>query len=150
MSQVLKVNPQATPHFGPTLWLILGDTLVFLVFVLIGRNNHALAVANIGAILFTAAPFLLGWFVVAPWFGLFRAEVSRSWRQWLPRLGLAWAIGGPLALVLRTFFLGRPLLGGIIPTFAVITLTVTTLFLIIWRLGYSWWVNRAPKTIEGA
>jgi hypothetical protein len=148
MSQVLKANSHSTPHFGPTLWLIGGDTLVFLAFVLIGRNNHALAVTNIGAVLFTAAPFLIGWFVVAPWFGLFRAEVSRSWRKWLPRLGLAWAIGGPLALILRTLFLGRPLLEGIIPTFAVVTLTVTTLFLIIWRLGYGWWVNRSTQTIK--
>jgi hypothetical protein len=91
----------------------------------------------------TAAPFLLGWFLVTPWFGLFRAEVSQNWRKLVPRLLPAWAIGGLLALVLRNLFLGRPLINGIILTFAVIMLGGSTIFMLAWRLGYMWWIHRS-------
>ncbi len=122
------------------LLLIGGDLLALLLFVWIGRSSHSLSATDIKAALVTAAPFVISWFLVAPWFGLFRNEVSQNWRKLVPRLLLAWVIiGGPLALVLRALFLGRPVPAGIIPIFAAITLSITTLFLLIWRLGYAWW-----------
>lgn len=131
-----------------------GDFLAFLLFVWIGRSSHALSLTDIGAVLETAAPFVIGWFVVAPWFGLFGAEVSRSWRKLTPRLLVAWVVlGGPLALMLRNIFLGRPILGGTIPTFALVTMGVTTIFLLIWRLGYSRWAGgrrlEPEETVKG-
>ena len=122
------------------IWLGLGDILALLIFVWIGRRNHALSVIDGFAILQTVAPFVLSWFLVTPWFGLFQTTVSLSWRKLLPRLLLAWVfIGGPLGLVLRNIFLDRPPVSGIIPSFALITLSITTIFLIGWRLGYIWW-----------
>jgi hypothetical protein len=97
---------------------------------------------DIKALLTAAAPFIVAWFLVTPWFGLFRAEVSQNWRKLLPRLLIAWTIGGPLALVLRALFLGRSIPGGIIPSFAVVALGFTTLFMLVWRLCYIWWVKR--------
>ena len=122
--------------------LVVGDFLVLLLFAWVGRSSHSLSILDIKAIIVTAAPFMIGWFLVTPWFGLFSADVSQNWRKLVPRLLIAWAIGGSLALVLRALYLGRPIPGGIIPTFALVALGFTTLFMLIWRLAYIWWVNR--------
>lgn len=131
------------------LVLIIGDALVMLLFAWVGRRSHAMSMLDIRAWLIAAAPFIITWFLVTPWFGLFKAEVSQHWRKLLPRLLVAWAIGGPLALVLRALFLGRPIPAGIIPSFALVALGFTTFFMLIWRLGYCWWVGRrASQTNE--
>ena len=123
--------------------LIGGDALALLLFAWVGRSSHALSALDIAAGLSTAAPFIISWFLITPWFGLYRAGVSQTWQKLLPRLLLAWlVIGGPLALVLRALFLGRPIPGGIIPIFALITLSITTLFMVTWRLAYIWWMHR--------
>lgn len=130
--------------------LVGGDIIALLLFVLAGRRSHSMSTTDLWAGLVTAAPFVLAWFLVTPWFGLFRAEVSQNWRKLVPRLLVAWAIGGALALVLRALFLGRPIPAGIIPTFAAVALGVTTLFMLIWRLGYIWWANRRFKPPHNA
>lgn len=131
---------QTLPQLG---WLVGGDIAVFLLFVIIGRSNHSLTVSDLGEILRTGGPFIVGWLAVAPWFGLFRTEIVRSWSKMLPRLLAAWlVIGGPLGLVLWALVRGRAIPGGIIPSFALVTLGVTTVFLIIWRVGYAWWLGR--------
>ena len=128
--------------------LIIGDVLVILSFVGIGRRSHGLAITDIGDTLFTALPFIIGWFVVTPWFGIYKARVCLAWKKLVPRLLLAWAIAGPLALLLRALFLGRSIFTGIMPTFALIALAYIGLVALLWRLAYLWWVNR--KQITGA
>jgi hypothetical protein len=122
--------------------LIGGDLLILLLFTWVGRSSHSLPGTDILADLTTAAPFVISWFVLAPWFGLFRAEVSQTWQKFVPRLLLVWLIGGPLAGLLRALFLGRPIPEGIIPIFVVITMIIASLFMLVWRLGYSWWARR--------
>jgi hypothetical protein len=135
-----EAKNQRNTSLSRVLVLIGGDLLALLLFVWIGRDRHSLSTADIRAGLVTAAPFVMSWFLITPWFGLFQAGVSQNWRKLVPRLLLAWVIiGGPLALVLRALFLGRSIPGGILPTFAAVTLTVTTLFTLIWRLGYIGW-----------
>ena len=136
------------PSTSHVIILVIGDVLVLLLFAWVGRRSHSLSVLDIKALLTTAAPFIVAWFMVTPWFGLFKAEVSQNWRKLLPRLLIAWAIGGPLALVLRALFLGRAIPGGIIPSFAFVALGFTTLFMLIWRLGYVWWANRRTTRAE--
>jgi hypothetical protein len=123
--------------------LIAGDLLVILSFVWVGRSSHSLSMTNITESLSTALPFIISWFLITPWFGIYRAEVSRTWRKLVPRLLVAWAVAGPVALVLRALFLGRPLPEGIIPIFAIVSLGYIGLVVLIWRLGYVWWVNRS-------
>jgi hypothetical protein len=139
---VTKATSVSPPHAAAnhTMVLIIGDTLALLLFVLVGRRSHTM-LNDFKAILVTAAPFVIAWFLVTPWFDLFRASVSRNWRKLIPRLLLAWAIGGPLALVLRALLQGRPVPGGIIPSFVAAALGFTTLFLLVWRLGYAGWMN---------
>ena len=143
----LRTERQTTFSASRLAVLITGDLLVLLLLIGWGRSHHTLSIADIGAWLFTAAPFIIGWFVVTPWFGLFRAEVNRTWQKLAPRLLLAWAIGGPLALVLRALFLGRSIPGGIIPVFALVLMGTTTTAMLVWRLVYIWWNNRYdPQT----
>lgn len=138
-----KTDSQKSTSPNRVLWLSIGDLLALLLFVWIGRRNHSLSITDVRAGLATAAPFVISWFVVTPWFGLFRAEISQNWRKLVPRLLLAWVIiGCPLALILRALLLGRAIPGGIPLTFAAVTLTVTTLFTLFWRLGYIWWAGQ--------
>ncbi len=138
-----KNNASSSNPARNTIVLASGDLLVLLLFVIIGRRSHSLSVADIGADLTTAAPFIISWFLITPWFGLFRAEVSQNWRKLVPRLLLAWVIiGGPVALLLRALWLGRAIPGGIPLSFAGVALAVTTLLTLVWRLGYLGWVNQ--------
>ncbi len=123
--------------------LIAGDLLVLLLFTWVGRSSHSMPGSDILAGLTTAAPFVLSWFVLAPWFGLFRAEINQTWQKFVPRILLVWLIGGPLAGLLRALILGRPIPGGIIPIFVLVTMTVGSLFMLVWRLGYNWWAQRS-------
>jgi len=122
--------------------LIIGDLLVLLSFVAIGRRNHSMSVADIGATFMTALPFVISWFVVTPWFGIYKAQIYRVWQRLVPRLLLAWAVAGPLALVLRALFLGRSVPTGIMPTFALVSIAYIGIVALIWRLAFMWWTNR--------
>ena len=137
-----KVEIQTHPWLQKWVWLVLGDLLALLLFVWVGRGTHSLPSSDIVAALVTAAPFVLGWFVVAPWLGLYKARVSQNLGQLLPRLLLAWLIAGPLSALLRAIFLGRPLPEGIIPIFVLVTTGVGFAFFLVWRLLYLWWNNR--------
>lgn len=138
-----KAEMQTQPQLPKWVWLVLGDLLVLLLFVWVGRGTHALPGSDVLAALITAAPFVLGWFVVAPWVGLYKTQASQNLAKLLPRLLLAWLIAGPLAALLRAIFLGRPLPEGIIPIFVVVTTGVGFAFFLVWRLVYLWWVNRS-------
>ena len=140
------MNPPkiASPSNWPLRLAVLigGDLLTLLLFTWVGRSSHTLASTDIVAGLATAAPFVISWFGLAALFGLFRAEVSQTWQKFVPRILGVWLIGGPLAGLLRALFLGRPIPEGIIPTFVLITMAVASLFMLVWRLGYSWWAKR--------
>jgi hypothetical protein len=123
--------------------LIIGDLVVMFIIVLAGRVSHAFSAADLRGGLWTAAPFIISWFVVTPWFGLFRPAVSLHWRRLTPRLLLAWCIFGILlAMVLRALFLGRSIPEGIVPVFALVMLATTTVTMLLWRLGYIWLFHR--------
>ncbi len=138
-----KADSPIHPWSQKWVWLVVGDLLALLLFIWVGRGTHSLPGSDIVAGLATAAPFVLGWFAVAPWLGLFKASVSQNLAKLLPRLLLAWLIAGPLGALLRAIFLGRPLPEGIIPIFVVVTTGVGFAFFLVWRLLYLWWVNRS-------
>ncbi|HMQ51178.1 MAG TPA: DUF3054 domain-containing protein [Anaerolineae bacterium] len=133
------------------LWLLLvGDLLVILSFVWVGRGSHSLALTDLPAILFTALPFAIAWLGVMPWFGIYRSEIALQRGKLLPRLLGGWLLAGLLAQVLRTFFLGRDLATGIMPTFALISMVYIGLVALLWRLAYIWWVQRQAGAPGGA
>ena len=131
--------------------LIIGDLLVLLSFVAIGRRSHSMSIADAGATLMTALPFVISWFLVTPWFGVYKARIYTVWQKLVPRLLLAWVVAGPLALVLRALFLGRSIPAGIMPTFALVSIAYIGVVALIWRLAFMWWVNRKQaSTAEAA
>jgi hypothetical protein len=109
--------------------LIFGDSLTLLIVTLIGFAIHGESgVSFLLRMLAAFIPLLIGWFLLAPWFGLFKAEIILNPKQiWRPALAMLFA--GPLAVVLRGLILNAP----IIPIFAVV-LSVTSAFgMTIWR-----------------
>lgn len=140
------MNPASTGTKSSGHWLVLlviGDLVVMFLTVLAGRVSHAFSAADLRGGLWAAAPFIISWFLVTPWFGLFRPAVSLHWRNLTLRLLLAWClIGIPLAMVLRALFLGRSIPGGIVPVFALVMLGTTTVTMLVWRLVYIWLLHR--------
>ncbi|NJL05703.1 MAG: DUF3054 domain-containing protein [Chloroflexaceae bacterium] len=126
--------------------LIGGDLLAFTLFAIIGRRSHSEAAGLMAwfEVLKTAAPFMLGWFLVAPWLGAFRARdyqagADPSVAGVAQRTALAWLVAAPLALLLRAILLQR----GIPFSFALITFITNLTFLVAWRSLFAWlWRKR--------
>ena len=115
--------------------LVVGDTLVFLLFALIGRQQHATGKAfgifdNIIELFVIAAPFLIGWFLVAPFFGMYRRGLELHPRKMMQRTILAWVVAWPVGLALRGIFVDHAM-----PpiAFALVTLLFIGALLVFWR-----------------
>lgn len=108
--------------------LAVGDGLVVLAVTLFGYQSHNQSLAGLGW-MSTFLPVVLAWGVIAPWFGLYQPQVvSRPWQAWriFPTLLLA----TPLAVLLRSLWLGRPVNGA----FALVLGGILLLAFLIWRL----------------
>ena len=80
--------------------LVGGDALAFVAFAALGRRSHGEANA-VAEVLWTAFPFALAWFLVAPWLSAYRRAQTDGPRRMLARTELAWLASYPLALLLR-------------------------------------------------
>lgn len=133
--------------------LVIGDIIAFLVFAAIGRRSHgeAAGLTAMFEVAQTAAPFIIGWFLAAPFLKAYRldtagAGVAPARRTalvgpLLKRTALAWLVACPIGLVLRALFLSR----GIPLSFAIITF-ITNLFLLGgWRSAFAWFVARRAR-----
>lgn len=125
--------------FGETGLLIAGDILAFLLFSIVGRRSHEMAVGP-GAFLdvvATAAPFMIAWFLVGPFVGVFRSELGL--REMIGRTALAWLLALPVGLVIRALVLQRwsPLV------FALVVGSVNMGILVAWRGLFAWLRRRA-------
>src|SRR5690242_18593118 len=94
------------PGISLTGKLVFGDVVAFLAFAAIGRGTHnePIGLAAIPEIILTAAPFALGWFIIAPFAGAYRPDIVREPAAMAKRTALAWAFSWPVALALRWFF----------------------------------------------
>lgn len=87
---------------GRALKLAAGDVLSLLIFATIGRFNHheGLTLAGISE---TALPFLVGWFVTAPFLGGFGKEAqSGDVGAAVGAAAKSWAAAVPVAIVVRS------------------------------------------------
>lgn len=140
MDQTQAPMTATTRVSGRTLALLGGDVISFLVFAAIGRNNHGetSGLGALGAVAGTAAPFMLGWLVVATLSGALRGGLVSQPRRLLGRTALAWLIAWPLGLGLRALFLQRA-----IPlSFAIVVGITNTVLLLGWRGVFAWLFNR--------
>jgi FlaA1/EpsC-like NDP-sugar epimerase len=120
--------------------LVLGDACSFFIFAAVGRASHdeAAGLAAFFLVAQTAAPFALGWFVVAPFFGVYRRANTSGVRSMLLRTALAWVCAWPVGLLLRGIFRSE------IPpvSFAIVTLIANMVFLGLWRGAFAWITHR--------
>ncbi len=114
--------------------LVAGDILAFLAWVLAGLSSHRMGTNIVANVARVVAPFLIGWFVVAPFTGAYRRDLLRSPRAFLGRSALAWLLGVGLGLALRA----RPFGSGFVPAFAAVTYVVTGVFVLGWRAAFVW------------
>ena len=115
-------------------WLILGDVLAISAVTVIGFATHGEAsVALAARMLTTFLPLTLGWFLLAPFLGLFNSEIVSNPRQlWRPVLAMA--LAGPLAALLRALLLKTV----VIPVFGVVLSGSAGLGMLAWRALWCW------------
>src|SRR5258706_10104036 len=107
--------------------LILGDILMIAILTIIGFVSHGEADASfIPRIGTTFFPVVIGWFLLAPWFGLFDETIAVN-SKLLCRVPLAMLIAAPLALILRSAMLGSAAL----PLFTLILCSTFVLGLLL-------------------
>ena len=113
--------------------LILGDVLVVAIITLLGFSAHGeLGFASLPRMLTTFLPLLIGWFLVAPWLGLFDLPKLHSNILW--RIPFAMLLAAPLATVLRAASLNET----VIPLFTLILGGSTAIGLVVWRGFWIW------------
>jgi hypothetical protein len=119
-----------------TVALVVGDAISFLVFAGAGRTQHGetSGLGALGQVALTALPFALGWFLVSPWVGAYRRQLTDSVRRMLTRTELAWLASYPVALILRIVIAPDHQMPW---TFALIILIANAIFLGLWRLAFS-------------
>ena len=124
-------QPAAAPDLRRVGALAVGDFVVFNLVTAIGLLNHGRlgTVEGLLEVATIATPFAAGWFVVAPFFGLFRRELAGRPRAALPRVALAWLVALPLGLLLWSIVRQK----SVQPAFAIITFITNLVLLLGWR-----------------
>ena len=130
-----------------TVTLVGGDVASFLAFAMIGLASHRglASIINIPDVAITAAPFAFGWFILAPFTGVFNPTITSRPRSMLTRTALTWVAACLIGLA------GRALINqsGVPPlTFALITFTTILLILSAWRGGFAWFTGRHTTISE--
>ncbi|WKZ39726.1 MAG: DUF3054 domain-containing protein [Anaerolineales bacterium] len=117
--------------------LIIGDVVVLAILTIIGFATHGeTGVSYLPRMAASFVPLLFGWFVLAPWFGLFdRETISDPKKLW--RIPLLFLFAAPLAALLRSVMLATP----VIPIFVLVLGSTNALGMMIWR----WIYNRIAK-----
>ncbi len=109
--------------------LIIGDILEIAILTFIGFATHGeAAVSFIPRMGASFLPLLIGWFLIAPWLGLFNEEVTSNFKL-LWRVLLAMLFAAPLAAVLRSTLLHS----AVQPLFVLILGSTNALGMLIWR-----------------
>ena len=144
LEQNLPPTPRG-PDWLPTWELValaLGDFLVLVIFAVVGRGSHSLSTGpgRIVAVLNTAAPFMLAWLLVGAAVGTYRGKALYPPARVLARTLLAALIAGPLGVVFRALWLGRP----VMVNFVLVATAVCGALLVVWRFAWSrirrlWW-----------
>ena len=111
--------------------LILGDMLAIAILTIIGFASHGETnpsfIPRMGTTFF---PVLVGWFLLAPWFGLLDpASVTEARLLW--RIPLAMLFAAPFAAIIRAALLGS----SAAPLFTAIIGCSFALGMMLWRVA---------------
>lgn len=130
---VVEATPPARPErsrVGHIINMSIGDLIAFLLVGIVGLNSHGetLEPANLVRVVW---PVALAWYVIAPFFGLFRRDLATQPKRMAARTALGWLVACVGALVLRSLFETHkppPV------SFAIVTFLTNLVALFIWRL----------------
>lgn len=114
-----------------TAILLIGDTLVLLAFILLGRLSHNMSAESLNSGMITTVSLLVPWLITV--FAV-RATPLPDMRTFLQRSVAAWLIAVPLGLMLRAFLLGS---NAISLPFMTTTLLLGGAFVLGWRLVFA-------------
>jgi hypothetical protein len=124
-----------------TLVLIGGDILALAVITVIGFASHGETDISFVPRMFTTfIPLVVGWFLIAPWLGLFNAQLTSDLKQlWRPPLAML--LAAPMSAILRAAMLG----GVALPLFALILGGSAALGMLVWRRLYFLWDKKTNQ-----
>jgi hypothetical protein len=130
----------STMHARRVAILAAGDLVAFNVVTTIGLLSHGelTGLDALGEVATIAAPFAIGWFLIAPFAGTFRADIAGQPQRILPRAALAWLIALPIGLLLWSLMRQKQ----IQPAFAVVTFITNLIVLLGWRGVFAWLAAR--------
>lgn len=113
--------------------LILGDVIALAIVTVIGFATHGETQLSLLPRMFTTfIPLLAGWFLIAPWLGLFNQRNTSDPKQlWRPPLAMLFA--APMTTVLRAAMLNTVAL----PLFTLILGSSAAFGILLWRGLYS-------------
>jgi hypothetical protein len=139
----VTARPDAFNEMNKKMLLIVGDILAIAVITFIGFASHGEGnISFLPRMATTFFPVLTGWFLLAPWFGLFDENVISTSRS-LWRIPLAMLFAAPLASTLRAALLGTTTL----PIFTLILAFTSTLGVSAWRVAHGYIVRNWPTGI---
>lgn len=147
-TSVLAASRPESRKGARRLWtMVAGDAVAFLVFAIIGRRSHGEG-AGLQAVLqiaWTALPFLVAWFLIAPLLGAFRRDVLNDPKKMEAQTLKAWIAAWPLGLLLH--FVSKQELPTIstVVSFGLVTLITNALFLSIWRLPLAFFTRKNDR-----
>ena len=119
--------------------LIAGDILAIAIITVTGFAFHSEAQWSFVPRMFTTfLPLAAGWFLIAPWLGLFNIEYASEIKQ-LWRAPLATFLSAPIATFLRGVMLNAPTL----PLFTAILGGSAALGMLVWRSTYLLMMKKA-------
>ena len=114
--------------------LIVGDVIALAVIIVIGFASHGeTAISFVPRMLTTFIPLVVSWFLIAPWLGLFNAQITSNPKK-LWRSPLAMLLAAPMTAILRAAMLNTVAL----PLFMLILGGSAALGMLVWRSLYLW------------
>jgi hypothetical protein len=114
-----------------SLVLAAGDVLAITLFVSVGEYTHGYdPIADVGRVVGTLLPFLIGWFLVAGVGGLYTPSATSTIRRTVATTLGGWIVAVAVAQLLRStaVFHGNAAL-----TFAIVSIGIGGTLLCLWR-----------------
>lgn len=123
----------SSPLDRPVLSTI--DATALFVFAGIGKASHSAVDGSldVAAVLVTAFPFLVSWFLVAPLAGSYTPEATKDVKSAAVQAAKGWILAVPMGCILRG------VIKGYVPPvpFVIVTLISTLVILSMGRVGYT-------------
>lgn len=138
-------QPKEMSRSTQIISLVVGDILCFLIFATLGTDAHGQGI-NLLNSCWVALPFAVAWFIVSPWIGAYKADLSKRPKAMLMRTLLCWLATWPVAMALRWLLVDRVtgVTAGAFLSFAVVALVANALILNIWRWPFA--LNNKVRT----